>query len=212
MEVNLLFSVFCPHAYNSFMGLAVRLRRHSVFAFSALFAFLLVLPMHAQERRGRKYTPPPPVCKITVTVVKATNGKPVESAAVVFHPIKDNKDEGGMELKTNEDGKAILDVIPVGDTLRLQIIKTGYQTFGNDYPVTADTKEIVVHLKTPARQYSIYEKHEEGAQQGGPPPAPAESKPAPQSSENAAPQTKGQQDGQGNASQPASQPAPQPNQ
>ena len=196
------------------MGLAVRLRRHSVFAFSALFAFLLVLPMHAQERRGRKYTPPPPVCKITVTVVKATNGKPVESAAVVFHPIKDNKDEGGMELKTNEDGKAILDVIPVGDTLRLQIIKTGYQTFGNDYPVTADTKEIVVHLKTPARQYSIYEKHDEGAQQGGAPPA--ESKPAPQSGDNAAPQAKDQQDSQGNAdngssSQPAPQPAPQPN-
>jgi hypothetical protein len=221
MEANLLFSAFCPRAYNSFMGLAVRLRRHSVFAFSALSAFLLVLPVHAQERRGRKYTPPPPVCKITVTVVKATNGKPVESAAVVFHPIRDNKDEGGMELKTNEDGQAVLDVIPIGDTLRLQIIKDGFQTFGNDYPVTADTKEIVVHLRAPARQYSIYEKHDNSVEEGGPMP-PAASKPAPQSSNNAAPQAKNeapkdQQDGQGSAqngssNSSTSQPAPQPNQ
>ena len=129
---------------------------------------LLALPLGAQERRGRKYTPPPPTCKITVTVIKDATGKPVESAAVVFHPIKDNKDQGAMELKTNEDGQATIDVIPVGDTVRLQIIKQGYQTFGNDYEVQADTKEIVVRLKKPSRQYSIYEKHEEGKLEGGP--------------------------------------------
>uniref|UniRef100_A0A372IR23 Carboxypeptidase regulatory-like domain-containing protein n=1 Tax=Paracidobacterium acidisoli TaxID=2303751 RepID=A0A372IR23_9BACT len=124
-------------------------------------------------------------------MVKGENGKPVESAAVVFHPIRDNKDEGGMELKTNEDGQAILDVIPIGDTLRLQVIKSGYQTFGNDYPIKADTKEIVIHLQSPSRQYSIYEKHNPAAQQGGPPQQPA-AKPAPENNDSKSPDAKNQ--------------------
>lgn len=143
-----------------------------VLSFSRIVpAVALLVPalLCAQDTsRGRKYTPPPPTSKITVTVTKATNGKPVENAAVVFHPInKAGKDEGGLELKTNEEGKATLDVIPIGDTLRLQIIATGYQTFGNDYQITADTKDIAVQLRHPARQYSIYEQHPEG-QVGGP--------------------------------------------
>jgi hypothetical protein len=127
----------------------------------------------AQATRGRKYTPPPPTAKITVTVMKETNGKPVENAAVVFHPMKGNKDEGGLELKTNEDGKATIDVIPIGDTVRLQVIADGFQTFGDDYQITTDTKDIQVKLKRPARQYSIYEKHPD-TQQGG-----SDSKPSP---------------------------------
>jgi hypothetical protein len=142
-----------------------------------VLAAVLTVPvlLCAQEsNRGRKYVPPPPTSKITVTVTKATNGKPVENAAVVFHPIKGGKDEGGLELKTNEEGKATLDVIPIGDTLRLQVIATGYQTFGNDYQITANSKEISVQLRHPSKQYSIYEQHPDG-QVGGPTP---EQKPA----------------------------------
>ncbi len=124
---------------------------------AALFLFSTV---YAQEKgRGRKYTPPPPTCKITVTVVKAVNGKPVESAAVVFHPMKGNKDEGNMELKTNEDGKATIDVIPIGDRLRLQVVASGYQTFGEDYELPGANKEIMVKLNRPAKPYSIYDSH-----------------------------------------------------
>jgi hypothetical protein len=120
----------------------------------------------AQASRGRKYTPPPPTAKIVVTVVKATNGKPVQNAAVVFHPLKNGKDEGALELKTDGDGKATIDVIPIGDTVRLQIIADGFQTFGEDYPITTDAKDIEVKLKRPAQQYSIYEKHP-GGEVGG---------------------------------------------
>jgi hypothetical protein len=134
-----------------------------------LFAVSVSAPLLAQDtqHRGRKYTPPPPTAKITVTIVKASNGKPVENAAVVFHPIKNGKDEGGLELKSNEEGKVAIDVIPIGYTVRLQIIATGFQTYGEDYEIATDSKDITVKLKPPDKQYSIYEKHDTSKQQGG---------------------------------------------
>jgi hypothetical protein len=129
---------------------------------AALLTLLLALAsgVHAQDQgRGRKYKPPPPTCKVTITVLKATNGKPLENASVVFHPIKDGKDEGNMELKTNEDGKVVLDMIPIGDVLRLQVLASGYQTFGQDYDLPNDTRDIEVKMNRPQKQYSIYENH-----------------------------------------------------
>jgi hypothetical protein len=113
--------------------------------------------------RGRKYNPPPPVAHIVVTVTKGVNNKPVESAAVIFHTVHNGKDQGNLEVKTNEEGRAVIDVIPVGDAVRLQVIKSGYQTFGEDYTIDGPSKEIAVALKPPVRQYSIYEKHPESA-------------------------------------------------
>lgn len=158
------------------MSLAVRSCR-IVLAASLVFPSLLL----AQEwGRGRKYKPPPPTCNITVTVVKATNGKPVENAAVVFHPINDKgKDAGGMELKTDENGVAKLNVIPIGDTLRLQIIATGFQTFGNDYKIETPARDITVKLRHPAKQFSIYQKHSD-AEIGGPKAEEKRAKPAAQ--------------------------------
>jgi 5-hydroxyisourate hydrolase-like protein (transthyretin family) len=120
----------------------------------------LVPGAHTQDHaRGRKYKAPPPTCKVTVTVIKGYNGKPLENASVVFHPLKDGKDAGSMELKTNEDGKVTLDMIPIGEDLRLQVLATGFQTFGEDYDLNDATKEIEVKLKRPQKQYSIYENH-----------------------------------------------------
>lgn len=129
-------------------------------------AFAALVPLHASqddERRGRKYTPPPETSRITVTVIKATNGKPIESAAVIFHPMEGDKDKGNMELKTNGDGVAVIEVIPLNSTVRLQVIANGFQTFGDDYKVDSATKEIIVKLRRPVRQYSTYE-HPEDAQ------------------------------------------------
>lgn len=127
----------------------------------------LVLGAQAQQQgRGRKYKPPPPTCKITVTVLRGYNGKPLENASVVFHPLENGKDKGNLELKTNEDGKVTIDVIPVGDGLRLQVLAPGFQTFGNDYELPGDTKEIEVKMNRPQKQYSIYEKHPDQDGQG----------------------------------------------
>jgi hypothetical protein len=130
--------------------------------FATLSAFvcvaLLSLAASAQDtsKRGRKYTPPPDTAHISVSVVRDTNGKPVENAAVVFHMVGE-EGKGNMELKTNEQGKAIIDVIPIGDTVTLQVIANGFQTYGEDYKITSDAKDIVVRLKRPVRQYSTYE-------------------------------------------------------
>jgi hypothetical protein len=128
----------------------------------------LVLPAGlAAQRRGRKYKPPPETAKIDVTVIRDSNGKPIRNAAVVFHPInKDGKDEGAMELKTDEDGKTSLDIIPVGDTVRLQIIADGFQTFGNDYLIDSNAKDLTIKMKRPVAQYSIYKGNGTGDQSG----------------------------------------------
>jgi hypothetical protein len=124
-------------------------------------AMLLLFPSaYAQQQgRGRKYKPPPPTCAITVTVLRADNAKPVQNAAVVFHPLKDGKNDGNMELKTNEEGKVSLNLIPIGSTLRLQVIATGFQTYGKDYELPDDSRTITVKLNRPQRQYSIYTSH-----------------------------------------------------
>jgi hypothetical protein len=118
------------------------------------------------SNRGRKYKMPPPTARIEVTVVRDTSGKPIENAAVVFHAMEGEKDKGNMELKTNEDGKAIIDVMPIGDVVRLQIIAKGFQTFGDDYKVDKDKISIDIRMKRPGEPYSIYKKHS-GNLEGG---------------------------------------------
>src|SRR5271163_2189888 len=76
-------------------------------------------------KRGRKYKSPPPTSHVEVTVLRATTGKPVENAAVIFHPLIDGHDSGNMELKTNDEGKATLDLLATGSNFRIQIIDDG---------------------------------------------------------------------------------------
>jgi hypothetical protein len=137
-------------------------RRPILFAAISLATVgLAALPAFAQASKDdpgwtRKYKTPPPSSRIEVTVLKAFNGKPIENAAVIFHPIQGDKDQGVLELKTNEDGKAIIDVIPIGDTVRLQVIASGYQTYGEDYKIDKAEMTMQVKMKRPGAQYSTY--------------------------------------------------------
>lgn len=119
-------------------------------------ALLLAASVAEAARRGRKYKPPPPTSSIQVMVVGAAHGKPIHGAAVIFHPVRNNKMEGSLELKSDSNGVAKIDVIPVGDTLLLQVMKDGYNTFGKEYKVDSTTMKIVVKMEPPARQYSLY--------------------------------------------------------
>lgn len=110
--------------------------------------------------RGRKYKSPPPTSRIEVTVIRADDAKPIENASVIFQLIGE---KGNMELKTNEDGKSVIDVLPVGSTMRLQILAKGYQTYGQDYKVDKANMTFDVKLKRPVAQYSIYQHHDQAA-------------------------------------------------
>jgi len=116
------------------------------------------LALHAQSDnyRGRKYKAPPPSAHIEVTVLKDFNGKPLLNAHVIFHPTEGDKDKGSLELKTNEDGKAVIDVIPIGDTVTLQVIADGFQTYGQSYRIDKPEMSMEVRMKRPGAQYSIY--------------------------------------------------------
>ena len=117
------------------------------------------LNLRAQEddsHHGRKYKVPPQSCRIEVTVVRDYNGKPIADAHVIFHPIEGDKDKGALELKTNEDGKALIDVIPIGDTVTLQVIANGFQTYGQIYKIDKLSMSMEVRLSRPAQQYSVY--------------------------------------------------------
>src|ERR1035438_1846570 len=137
--------------------------------FVAAFGLIVtLLAASAQDapRRGRKYKAPPPSARIEVTVLRDGNGKPIENAAVVFHPMEGGKLKGSMELKTNEDGKTIIDVLPIGDSVRLQIIAKGFQTYGVDYKIDKAEMAIEIKMKRPGEQYSIYNAHDAAATRG----------------------------------------------
>ncbi len=130
--------------------------------FAAIALTFCTLYAGAQDdnpRKPRKIKVPPPSSRIEVSVIRDTDGKPVEHAAVIFHPILGDRDNGVLELKTNEDGKAMVDVIPIGDTVRLQIIAKGFRTYGGDFKVDRPEISMEIRLKRPGGQYSIYGKN-----------------------------------------------------
>lgn len=136
--------------------------RHFLIAALMFMALSVISVSHAQDtaKRGRKYKAPPPTAHFEVTVTRATNGKPVENASVIFHPLEDGKNAGNMELKTDDEGKAVIDLLEIGSDVRVQIIAPGYQTYGEDYKIDKDNFAIAVKLRRPAEQYSIYKKGE----------------------------------------------------
>jgi hypothetical protein len=143
-----------------------RLLSAALIAGLALVGSLSVSAQQDDSHRGRKYKVPPPSSRIEVTVVRAVNGKPIEAAAVIFHPMEGEHDRGAMELKTNEDGKAIIDVIPIGDVVRLQVIAKGFQTYGQDYKIDKPQMAMEIRLKRPGEQYSIYKQRGEAGNNG----------------------------------------------
>ena len=115
----------------------------SIFVF---LSFLLVQVSAAQN-----------VSTVHFTVSKSYNGKPVRNAAVVIHPVdkKGKQGRGGIELKTDPEGKAHYDGLPFGK-VRIQVIAEDLKTFGEDIEITKENQEITIKLDRPQAQYSIY--------------------------------------------------------
>jgi hypothetical protein len=114
-----------------------------------------------------------PTAVLNFVVIKEDNGKPVRSAAVIMHPVNAHgkQSRGGLELKTDADGKTTFDGIPYG-TLRVQVLASGFQTFGEDYEVNRSKLDLTIRLKRPQGQYSIYQNHPEEKKDDNTPPPP----------------------------------------
>jgi len=106
-------------------------------------------------------------------VIKEDNGKPVRNAAVILHPVTTHGKQarGGFELKTDLDGKTNFDGVPYGK-LRVQVLASGFQTFGEDYDVDHPKMDFTIKLKRPQDQYSIYGDAPSQKKDNKPPPDP----------------------------------------
>jgi hypothetical protein len=98
-----------------------------------------------------------PTSLVKFVVVKDDNGKPVRNAAVIMHPVSTDgrQEKGGMELKTDSDGKCDFDGIPYGK-LRVQVLAHGFQTYGDDFNIDKPKFELTVKLKRPQGQFTVY--------------------------------------------------------
>jgi hypothetical protein len=99
------------------------------------------------------------VSQVKFLVLRDFNGKPVRNASIVLHPV-DNEGKQkrtGQQLKTNADGRTEYPGIPYGK-VRVQVIAPYFQTFGQDYDINRPEMEIVIKLKRPQDQHSIYKE------------------------------------------------------
>ena len=116
------------------------------------FLLLIVLPMGVLAVAKDQ-----PTSHLEFLVVRSNNGKPIRNASVILHPVnkegKQSKD--GLQLKTNQEGKAELDGIPYGK-VRIQAIAQGLQTYGQDMEIDQPSHQITIKMNPPQEQYSIY--------------------------------------------------------
>jgi hypothetical protein len=155
-----------------------------MFCMKTLFlaAFVLMIAATASPSWAQKDTDEGPSCWIYFSVIKDENGKPVRNAAVIMHPVnpKGKQERGGLELKTDPDGKTNFEGIPYG-MLRVQVLAHGFQTYGEDFDIERPKVDITIKLKRPQGQYSIYEDHPKDTsappKQDSPPASAPDSKP-----------------------------------
>lgn len=138
------------------------MRKHWVIA-TVLAIFTLAAGALGAAAEDKKKTKEPEYPKdkyasVKFVVVKDRNGKPIRNASVVLHEVnKDGHEEhGGMQLKTDEEGRTKYDGIPYGK-VRIQVIARGFQTYGQDHVIDKAEVELNIRMKAPADQVTIYE-------------------------------------------------------
>jgi len=94
---------------------------------------------------------------LSFLVVKDDNGRPVRNASLILHQVdtRGHQGQGGLQLKTDNEGKAFYAGIPYGK-LRIQVIAPGLQTYGEDHEINQPEHAFVIKLKRPQEQHSIY--------------------------------------------------------
>lgn len=90
------------------------------------------------------------------------SGRPLDQASVIItfvegrEPMKLYKKHVlHWELKTNQQGLAKIPPIPQGK-IKIQVIASNYQTFGDFFQVEDPEKTITIQLNDPQKQYSAH--------------------------------------------------------
>lgn len=126
--------------------------RKLALVFTLLLLCVSVFAQKKEQKKEEGYS------DLKISIIKDSNGKPIRNAAVVLHQVdkEGRQDSGGVNLKTDMDGKTAWQGVPYGK-LRIQVIARGFQTFGDDFEITQPKQDIVIKLKPPAAQFSIYD-------------------------------------------------------
>jgi hypothetical protein len=132
------------------------MRRSLKLRFAALVSLLLIVPL-CLSAAETKQKPPAQFCSLNFVVLRESDGKPIKNASVVIHSLdkNGNQERDGFQLKTDADGKTFIDDLPYG-RMRVQAIAPHLQTYGEDIDVNQPKQELVIRLKPPAPQLSIY--------------------------------------------------------
>jgi hypothetical protein len=138
-----------------------------IFITGAVLLFLM-----AGVAVGQKDVDDGPTSWLYFVVVKDDNGMPVRNAAVILHTVAKGKQaHGGMELKTDAEGKTNYEGVPYGP-LRIQVLAHGFQTYGDDFDINKAKMEFTIKLKRPQGQYSVYDNHPKDTSEPPKPDAP----------------------------------------
>lgn len=100
---------------------------------------------------------------LTLKVVDEAKDRPVPKASITLNFVAGRKMKVLKKIqrewntKTNNRGVAEFPEIPTG-TVKLQVIATGYQTYGDSFELKEGEQEVIVKLKKPSgKQYSAHE-------------------------------------------------------
>jgi hypothetical protein len=103
----------------------------------------------------------PPMSKLSVHVL-TPSGKPLDRASVIVKFLSGReklklymKHRTQWETKTDQEGFTHIPAIPQGK-IRVQVIASGYQTFGQEFEVDKDVQTIDIKLNPPQAQYSAH--------------------------------------------------------
>ena len=99
---------------------------------------------------------------IQVHVVNSA-GHPIEQASVIVKFVDGRskvkfgaKIRQEWDLKTNQEGVAIVPAIPQGK-IQVQIIAKGLQTFGQIFDIAEEEKTVEIKLNDPQAQHSVHQ-------------------------------------------------------
>ena len=122
--------------------------------FARLMALSLILAANLHA------APPKDTSRLTIQILTESGKKPVAKAHVIVRFVSGKKFfikdmRTSWETQTNKKGEVMLEDIPMGH-IKIQIIASGYQTFGEEFELTKPEEELTILLKPPAKQVSAY--------------------------------------------------------